>query len=293
MSPRHAMTADQFAYNEYRDYVTYRELAKIETVPAFKKILNELVQHELDDYGFWRQLSSIKEHRVSPFEVMLLKLMRKVLGLTFTARFLERHEHDAIRNYAALLPTADDALKAKLQDIIRHETHHERELIGQIREGRVQFLGSIVLGVNDGLIELTGALTGFAFALREPFAAGLFGVVTGVAASLSMAASAYMQARHEEGKDPRKAATYTGLSYVAVVAVLVLPFFLAASMPAALAGMAAVILALIAGFSGYAAVLFDRNFKRQFGEMLAFSVGVAGLAFLLGSAVRGLLGSAP
>ena len=47
------MTPDQFALNEYRDYITYRELAKTETVPEFKKILEALVEHEIEDYRFW------------------------------------------------------------------------------------------------------------------------------------------------------------------------------------------------------------------------------------------------
>ncbi len=181
-------------------------------------------------------------------------------------------------------------MKARLQEIIRHETEHEQGLINQIREGRVKFLGSIVLGVNDGLIELTGALVGFAFALRNARLAGLFGLVTGIAAALSMASSAYMQARHEEGRDPKKAALYTGTSYLLVVAWLVLPFFLISNVYLALGVMAVVIVSLIAGFSFYASVLFARDFKRQLGEMLAFSLGVAGVAFLLGSLIRSLTG---
>ena len=280
------MTPDQFAENEYRDYVTYRELATIETVPEFKRILEELVQHEQEHYRFWLQFSSVKTHRVGAIEIAWLKFIRKVLGLTFTAKLLEQHEHEAIHDYTAFLANAQDAVKTTLQEIIGHETHHERELIGQIREGRVQFLGSIVLGINDGLIELTGALTGFTFALGQHLHVALLGLVTGVAASLSMAASAYQQARHEEGKDARKAGLYTGLSYFIVVLLLILPFFLIPNVYAALGVMFAVILVLITAFSYYAAVLFERNFRRQFLEMLLFSLGVAAAAFILGSLVR-------
>lgn len=287
------LTPEDFAANEYRDYVTYRELAKIETNPAFRAILEQLVQQELDDYRFWLQFSSKKRHRLSAFEVGSLKMMRRALGLTFTAKFLERHEKQAIHNYAECLSTVDDTMKARLQEIICHETEHEQEMINQIKEERVKFLGSIVLGVNDGLIELTGALVGFVFALRNARLAGFFGLVTGVAATLSMASSAYMQARHEEGRDPKRAALYTGTSYLLVVAGLVLPFFLIPNISLALSAMAVVIVSMIAGFSFYASVLFDRNFKRQLGEMLAFSLGVAGVAFLLGSLIRSLTGIQP
>ncbi len=287
------MTPEQFVQNEYRDYVTYRELAKIETVPEFKRILEELVRHELEDFQFWRQFSKKKEYRLGFLEIPLLKLMRKILGLTFTAKFLERHEKEAVRDYTEFLRTADGSMKARVQDIIQHEMHHEKELINQIQEERVKFLGSIVLGINDGLIELTGALTGFVFALSNHRLVALFGLVTGITACLSMASSAYMQARHEEGKDARKAGFYTGGSYLIVVALLILPFFLISNAYLALAAMFALTILLIGAFSYYSSVLFDRNFRKQFGEMLLFSLGVAAVAFLIGSLVRSLIGGKP
>ena len=48
----HKRLAQRFAENEYKDYVTYRGLAGIETVPQFKKILEQLVGHEFEDFNF-------------------------------------------------------------------------------------------------------------------------------------------------------------------------------------------------------------------------------------------------
>lgn len=280
------MTAEQFAYNEYRDYVTYRELAHIETVPAFKKILEELMQHELEDYQFWLQFSTTKTFAISRFELLLLKIMRRLLGLTFTAKFLELHEKEAIQNYTEFLQTAPADVKERIQVIIDHEMQHERELIGQIREEQVEFMGSIILGLNDGLIELTGALVGFTFAFRNHGLVALTGLITGIAAALSMAASAYMQARHEAGKDAKKAGLYTGLSYLSVVALLVLPFVFIPNIFLALGLMFGVIFSIITAISYYTAVLFERSFRQQFTEMVVFSLGVAAVAFLTGSALR-------
>lgn len=280
----------QFLRHEYLDMVTYRELAKIETVPHFKRILEALTAHEVEDCEFWRELSSVKEVRVSPLTIFALKLMRRVLGLTFTAKFLERHERDAVQRYTAFAQQAPAQLRGRLQEIITHETHHEQELIAQIQEERVRFLSSIVLGVNDGLIELTGVLVGFAFALRNHLVVALLGSVTGIAASLSMAASAYMQARHEEGKEPKKAGLYTGGAYLVVVVLLVSPHAFISNVYLAVGVMLGVILLLILSLSFYSAVLFDRDFTRQAGEMLLLSLGVAGITFLLGSFVRSLMG---
>ena len=290
MTAMAAMTPDQFAMNEYRDYVTYRELAKTETSPGFKKILEALVEHEMEDYRFWLPYCTKQSHRVNPVEIWMLKAMRRLLGLTFTAKLLEGNERGAIRNYTVFLKDADEAMRAKIEEIIRHEKRHEQEMISQIKEERVSFLSSIVLGVNDGLVELTGALVGFAFALRHHQVVAILGAVTGIAASLSMAASAYMQARHEEGKEPKKAALYTGGAYLLVVALLVSPYALIPDIYLAVGVMFGLSILLIVGLSFYSSVLFGRDFKRQVGEMLMFSLGVAAVTFLLGSLARSLLG---
>ena len=283
-----AMTPDDFAQNEYRDYVTYKELARIETVPAFKRILEELTQHELEDYHFWQALASRKTFRISPWEMGWLKTLRRVLGLTFIAKFLERHEQQAIVNYHQFLLSASGKLKEDLQEILRHEEYHERALISQIKEERIQFMSSIILGLNDALIELTGALTGFAFAFQQARAVAKSGCILGVAAALSMASSAYLSARHEEGKDPKKAALYTGASYLVVVSLLIAPFFLLTGFSEALAMMVFTVVVIVVGLSYYTSIVFERNFRKSFTEMLVCSGGTAIVSFLIGSLARSL-----
>ncbi len=284
------MTADDFAYNEYLDYVTYQELAKVESVPEFKKILEQLIQHELDDYRFWLQFSSRKKFTVSPVRIFFLKVMRRLLGLTFTAKFIEGNEKKAIRNYTEFLATAQEPTRTRIQTIIEHERWHEREMINQVKEERVEFIGSIILGLNDGLIELTGALVGFSFALLNTWLAALAGLITGIAAALSMASSAYLQARYDKGKSPRKAALYTGFSYITVVVLLVLPFLTISNLWGALGVMFAIAFLVIGFTSYYTSVLFERNFKRQLGEMMLLSIGVGFITFLIGSAFRAFSG---
>jgi VIT1/CCC1 family predicted Fe2+/Mn2+ transporter len=284
------MTADDFAKNEYRDYITYKELANIETVPDFKKILQELTRHELGDYNFWLKFSSKKEHKISATEILFLKFLRKVLGLTFTAKFLERHEKEAIFNYKEFLKTAKGTTKEEIKEIIKHEKYHERQLIGQIKEEVVEFMSSIILGLNDGLIELSGALTGFAFAFRNNPTVLMAGLILGVAASLSMASSAYISARHEEGKDPKKSGLYTGFSYIVVVFLLISPFFFLPNIFASLITMIFVAFLIIICLSYYTSILFDRDFRKSLVEMLVFSMGIAFVSFLIGSAARVITG---
>src|SRR5258706_14530808 len=139
------MTPEYFAYHQHRDYILYKELAKIETVPEFKKILTELIDQEYADFDFWRQLSTKKEFKVSRLDIFLFKTMRRTLGLTFTAKFLESHEKEMIKSYQKYSKTiSDPKLKEGIQNVINHEIYHEQELIGQIKEEQVEFISSII-----------------------------------------------------------------------------------------------------------------------------------------------------
>ncbi len=281
------MNADYFAYSEFREQAIYREMVKSEKDPGFREILDALVRQEHAHYQFWLNYSSKKDFHVSFLQIFLFKLMRKVLGLTFTLKFIEGGERDAIQKYNAYLSTVNDPqLRERIKEIIEHEEEHERKLISTIKEEKVEFISNIILGVNDGLIELTGALVGFSFALRKPDLIALIGFITGLAASLSMASSAYMQAQYEEGKNAVKSALYTGMAYIIVVCVLILPFLILPGAFMALGVMLLLAILIIACVSYYTSVIFERVFLRQFSEMTVFSIGIAFITFVIGLSLR-------
>lgn len=281
---------DKFAQDECTADAVYSELARAERDPKTRNILAELARHEARHYAFWRKLSSKKAFAANPIEVFAIMMLRLILGLTFTAKFLERQEKEAIAEYSRFLKAKDRRMWREGRRIVHDEMHHEHSLRSMIREERVEFISSIVLGLNDAIIELTGVLVGLSFVLTNSMLVAVTGLVTGIAASLSMAASAYMQASHEKKKDAGKAATYTGVTYFAVVLLLIAPFFITSNVIAALGVMFAVVLLIITSISYYSSVLLERDFKQQFGKMLLFSVGVSIVSFALGSLFRSLTG---
>jgi len=99
--------------------------------------------------------------------------------------------------------------------------------IDMIDEERLRYVGSMVLGLNDALVELTGALAGLTLALQNTRLVAMTGLITGVAGSLSMAASEYLSTKSEGGvKEPFRASVYTGFAYVLTVIFLILPYLL-------------------------------------------------------------------
>lgn len=151
-------------------------------------------------------------------------------------------------------------------------------------------MASIVLGINDGLIELTGVMVGLTFALKNHNLVALSGLITGIAAALSMAASAFMQARHEEGKDATRAAITTGIAYFIVVACLVAPFFIFSNLLVSLWLMLVIALVIIAITAWFNSVYLNRKYTHEFLIMLVFSLGVATISFIIGQVLSKLVG---
>ena len=172
------------------------------------------------------------------------------------------------------------------------EASHEEALVAMLDEERLRFVGSMVLGMNDALVELTGALAGFTFALRDTRVVALAGLITGISATLSMTSSSYLSAKADEDPAAIKSSLYTGSMYLLTVALMVLPFLLLPSSMAyaALGAMAVVVVAIIAGFNFYIAVAKGLDFRKRFLEMLILCVGVTAVSFAIGSLAKRLLG---
>lgn len=174
----------------------------------------------------------------------------------------------------------------------RDEEVHEQKLIGLINEEKLEYMGSVVLGLNDALVEFTGALAGFTLALSNAPLIALTGSITGIAAALSMASSEYLSTKSEEGdsKHPVKAAVYTGIAYIITVVALVAPFIFIENVLIALGLMLVMALTIIALFNYYYAVARGESFKKRFLEMAILSFTVAGISFLIGYALKTLTG---
>lgn len=208
----------------------------------------------------------------------------RLLGLTFGAKLMERGEDRAQQAYGELPASIGEA------EAIRHdEAAHEQALLNMIDEERLRYVGSIVLGLNDALVELTGALAGLTLALRNTRLIAMTGCITGIAAAFSMAASEYLSTKTEgEQKHPVKAAVYTGVAYILTVVLLILPYLLLPNYLFALGCTLAIALAIIAAFNYYISMARDQPFGRRFAEMASLSLSVAGISFLVGFLLRGL-----
>ncbi len=203
----------------------------------------------------------------------------------FGIKLLERGESQAIDDYSEV----SDKFTF-INDIVQDEERHEDELINMIDEERLNYMGSVVLGLNDALVELTGALAGYTFAFQDTRLIALTGLITGISASFSMAASEYLSTRQEGGDDALKSSLYTGMAYIFTVFFLVLPFMLIGNPFISLGVTLTVAVLIIFLFNYYISVAKDYYFRKRFFEMAAISLGVAGISFLIGVLVKQFIG---
>lgn len=284
------MRPEDFCTDEYTDYIVYNKLAEREKDERLKSVLMDLARIEKGHYEFWLKYTHDFKPRAKKSVLILLLLIRKFLGLTFTLKLLERHERDVIRNYKIFLDKVRSEDKHILESIIRDEEEHENFFISKIDERVVRYMGSIMLGLSDALIELVGVLAGTVAAFRSTILAGITGLIVGVAASASMASAAYLQAKHELGRSPISSAFFTGLSYIITVILLIIPFFLTSEIMISLVLSLLIAILIVAFTSFYSAILFDRRLITSFIEASILTLGIGLGVYLFGEFVRYIIG---
>ena len=274
-----------FQEDEITSSIVYAKLAHIVKDNENKKTLLQIAAEEKAHYEILKRHTG-KEVAPNRWRIFKYYWLARILGLTFAIKLMEKEERDAQEVYARYPEYPE------LEKLGRDEEVHEQKLIGLINEEKLEYMGSVVLGLNDALVEFTGALAGFTLALSNAHLIALTGSITGIAAALSMASSEYLSTKSEEGdsKHPVKAAVYTGIAYIITVVALVAPFIFIENVLVALGLMLVMALTIIALFNYYYAVARGESFKKRFLEMAILSFTVAGISFLIGYALKTLTG---
>lgn len=272
--------------NELTESIIYEKIAKFARGDDNKNTLVRLAKEEKAHYEIWKKYTG-KEFKPQKGKIFKFTLLARVFGFTFAVKLMEKGEEGAQKEY--------DLLKEEVAEstaIRQQEEEHEKALLDILDEERLQYVGSMVLGLNDALVELTGSLAGFAFALQNTRLIALSGLIVGISATFSMASSEFLAARSEGRTDAFKSCTYTGIAYLLTVVALIAPYLLFPidMFIPALICMLVVVVLIIAGFTYYTSVAQDQPFKSRFLEMALISIGVAIVSFVVGILAKQLLG---
>lgn len=272
--------------NELTESVIYQEIAKFAKGDENKKTLLRLSSEEKAHYEIWKSYTGI-EMKPQKAKVFKYKMIARLLGFTFAVKLMENGEENAQSEYELLAKEVEESVNIRQQ-----EEEHEAALLGMLDEEILQYVGSMVLGLNDALVELTGSLAGFTLAMQNTRLIALSGLILGISATFSMASSEFLSAKSEGRSDALKSCTYTGIAYLVTVVLLIAPYLIFgnAQYMLALGCMLVIVILIIAGFTYYTSVAQDQPFKSRFIEMATISISVAVISFLVGKIAKVFLG---
>ena len=274
---------------EITEFFIYSFLASRVKEKENKEILLNLAKEEKRHYEVLKKISN-QEVLPNKLKIYFYSFISFIFGIVFTLRLMERGEKTAIGVYSELGKEYPE-----LKKILEEEKKHEGSLIDMLKEEKVEYAGAVVLGLNDALVELTGALVGLTFAIQNPSIVGLSGLIVGIAASLSMAVSSYLSSKEEreinKEKNPLRAAIYTGIAYLSTVIVLVSPyFFIANNIYLSLALTLLFGVGVVAFYTFYITTAKDQKFFPKFFEMIALSGIVSLISLASGTILRTYFG---
>ena len=286
VSPEALAIIRKMQQNELDESVIYKNIASFAGGKENRRTLVRLSKEELAHCQIWKTYTG-ENMQPNKAKVLFYTFIARLLGFTFAVKLMERGEGSAQLEYEKLAAEVPESIEIRYQ-----EEEHEQALLAMLDEERLQYVGSMVLGLNDALVELTGSLAGFAFALQNNRLIALSGLIVGISATFSMASSEFLAARSEGRTDALKSCSYTGVAYLLTVIALIAPYLLlpAGAYIPALVLMLCVVIAIIAGFTFYTSVAQDQPFKGRFLEMALISTGVAVLSFIVGALAKKFLG---
>lgn len=272
--------------DEFTDYTLYTTLAKRLKNEESVKTFTQLATMEHGHLEFWQKY--VPNHRPKLKSSLLFRALffRRVLGLTFSIRYLERHEIESIKRYkeiAHLVPAED---KAAFEEVVADEESHERELSTGVESSTIRYISFIVLGLADALVEITGIHAGSLGIYNRTLIAGLAGIIAGAAASLAMASAAYAQAKQGFKGSASASAAYTGISYFITAVILATPYFLTRSQSWALGSSLTLAVLIVTFASYYGSVISGKPFLHDYLELLLMLLCVTVVLYLFGYFIR-------
>ena len=189
--------------DELFDLSLYQALRHV-TQPDLHHTLDELITVETGHLAFWKRFFGISVDELDlgrKLKLALLMFVCKLFGSTAVHLVLEAIEVHGVRKYLALWREYQGhPLGEALRGILMDEFKHEDTLVTALTERKInaEKIRNIFLGLNDGLVEILGAVSGFFGAFGEATLVLIAASTTAVAGALSMAAGAFLALNSEK-----------------------------------------------------------------------------------------------
>ncbi len=200
-------TATEFYVDEYSDALLYSKLAEDEKDREIREELKRLASIETGHARFWRRFleghgAVIPKPKIRRLSVLGVRLLRKLLGPGAVVSLLEMGENTAVKKYFKYLTEYSEYLSdeemEEIKSVVLDELEHEKLFRSEKKRFHVENVRDLILGMNDGLVEILGAVTGLSAVYPgNPRMVGISGLIVGVAGALSMAIGTFVSVRSQ------------------------------------------------------------------------------------------------
>jgi VIT1/CCC1 family predicted Fe2+/Mn2+ transporter len=293
--------------DELRDYHLYKELAEHEKDKILKSVLENMIKTEKKHMDLWGEAAGIERtYKKRPSGISLLKLYlylgaRGILGLPFTLTLLSRTELNNLNRYERLTKGTgvSDKDRIRFLSVISDERKNAVKIRSILDKygGNLGNIRSIMLGLNDGLVEVLAAVSGIAVIANSPLVVALSGIIIGISGTLSMAGGVYISSKShglissdktesDSSESPNKQALYTGVFYLGGAISVVLPFIFGMSGFEGIAASLIISCAILVFASTAVAILSSTSITKRISETILISLGAVAITVALGALLR-------
>jgi predicted membrane protein (TIGR00267 family) len=307
--------ARRLVLDELFDLTLYQSLGNVAS-GELRSILEQLIPIEARHFAFWQDFFELRVSALDwgrRLKLGLLVAICRLFGAPAIHLVLEAIEVYGVRKYLKVWRTyADGPLGVAVRGVLEDEFKHEDAVVSGEAARRLnpERVRNIFLGLNDGLVEILGAVSGFFAAFGASAAVLIAGLTVAVAGALSMAAGAWIASSSEAEvratevgrrrflgesvetteaprETPVASATIVGVSYFAGALVPVLPVLVGAqTMLASLltAGSLIILVSIILAF------LSGMSVGRRVLSNLVVIAAAVGITFAIGAATKRIWG---
>jgi vacuolar iron transporter family protein len=279
------------------------------------RTLDALIPVEKRHFAFWQSFFGSQADRLDwgrRIKLAVIVALCRLIGTPGIHLVLEAIEIHGIRKYLRVWERyRGTPLEAALREVLEDEFKHEDATVAADAERRInpERVRNIFLGLNDGLVEIVGAVSGFFAAFGNAVTVLMAGLTVAVAGALSMAAGAYVATSSEAevrttetarrrflgeastggapGESAVASAALVGLSYFAGALVPVVPVLFGAhtAWPSLFsAGTLIVLVSMIVAF------LSGMNVTRRIVTNLVIIAAAVGITYVIGIVTKALFG---
>ena len=280
-------------------------------------LLEELIVVETRHLAFWQDFFHIQEARLgfgSRIRLTLFSGFAWIFGNAGASLLLEAIEINGIKKYLEVWELyKDQELGTAVRQILDDELRHEDAIVSDAitRQVHPERIRDIFLGLNDGLVEILGAVSGFFIAFQTVSAVLMAASTVAIAGAFSMAAGVFVAVGSEreaaeverakqrylsseevsdtEATNPISSALIVGVSYFIGALIPILPVFFGAKSVTASLLTSGIVISLVSFFLAF---LSGMDVKRRIVTNLIIVALAVGVTALIGFVARQYFGMA-